>query len=949
MKPRAGNFPDDQIKPTHRSVRSLDELACNFVKSVPIEEAIDSDDISSIPSLSHTRPLSVDERSPEPSNKLPGLRGSPRIGMPLPSKPENFLQVTINENSFMPPSPDDPRRCSTGVKLKDCMPVVSPSPDAEVRKALFHPEKKMESEPCARSQVEDNFVPLNKLGFELPLIEPPPSDATTRLSSDTYIARSDSPVLSTIQEGEEISKQNGTYDKSSCQEKLSKAECPSNANISTVLKHALFEEKDKVQSLSDGNERSTVKPKRRSLNFKSKDIETLIVVKSSRKVEKELEEELSTVSVSPNQAVKRKNEPTRFQDTKKSRTITQASRPAVRTGKNPLPPRMPSKKVERSYVVKPSNNVNESKVKQVKLDKESSKKVSQSLPSKPSASRVVHLGRKLHQLKPSKSGIVHHPNPFAARNQFYDERWIDKQERGFTKWLNFILTPQLLEETDDATLGQVDIAKLWTQCTKDVKVPRAPTREVMSMRAYTANREMNRLRRAACKLWQSREVASIIGKVEKEIERLRLVIRKDINIIKDVGMKQELLKLTLSYNPLWLRIGLETVYGELLPIGSNSDLLGISKFLVLRLLSNPDILSEYAHPTVPHSYRDGHQEALNRFALKKFLELVYFLDVAKESCLIRHNPCLFCPDSTLKSSRDILLTFSKNFLSGEGDITKHLACMGYIVHHKQTKLDEFDYAVTSIKTDLRCGLRLTKVAQLVTGIASSSNLRVPAVSRLQKVHNTDVALFAFKNGGLSLPDNISSKDIVDGHREKTLELLWTIIFGRQLESILDLKKLKDEIGHLKRSIHVRARMGDKIAEDGLSWLMSLQTRSPHQGTIVSERFKLLLEWAQLVLAHYNVEVENLTVSWCDGRGLCYLVHHYQSDLIPINAISDETTLTHQKGNQNLDDSLDFSYGSTVNSTCFEKYLENEKKNFKCLFSKVNSRFKMYGVLYTCFR
>jgi len=30
-----------------------------------------------------------------------------------------------------------------------------------------------------------------------------------------------------------------------------------------------------------------------------------------------------------------------------------------------------------------------------------------------------------------------------------------------------------------------------------------------------------------------------------------------------------------------------------------------------------------------------------------------------------------------------------------------------------------------------------------------------------------------------------------------------------------------------------------------------------------------------------------------------------------------------------------SVGSTVNSTCFEKYLENEKKNFKCLFSKVN--------------
>ena len=74
--------------------------------------------------------------------------------------------------------------------------------------------------------------------------------------------------------------------------------------------------------------------------------------------------------------------------------------------------------------------------------------------------------------------------------------------------------------------------------------------------------------------------------------------------------------------------------------------------------------------------------------------------------------------------------FAENFLSGEGDITKHLAYMGYIVHHKQTTLDEFHYAVTSINTVLHCGLRLTKVAQLVTGIVSSSNLRVPVVTRL---------------------------------------------------------------------------------------------------------------------------------------------------------------------------------------------------------------------------
>lgn len=176
-----------------------------------------------------------------------------------------------------------------------------------------------------------------------------------------------------------------------------------------------------------------------------------------------------------------------------------------------------------------------------------------------------------------------------------------------------------------------------------------------------------------------------------------------------MGLKQALLSLIFSYNPLWLRVGLETIYGELLQLGSNTDLVGLSRFLVSRLLSNPDILAEFAHPTVPHSYRDGHQEALNKFILKKFLELVYFLDCAKEHRLIRHNPCLFCPDSPHKASRDIIAAFSRGYLAGEGDIIKHLAYFGFEVKHKQTVLDEFDYAVSNIAVDLRCGLRLAKV------------------------------------------------------------------------------------------------------------------------------------------------------------------------------------------------------------------------------------------------
>jgi len=65
----------------------------------------------------------------------------------------------------------------------------------------------------------------------------------------------------------------------------------------------------------------------------------------------------------------------------------------------------------------------------------------------------------------------------------------------------------------------------------------------------------------------------------------------------------------------------------------------------------------------------------------------------------------------------------------------------------------------------------------------SNELRVPPVSRLQKIHNVDVALLALKDVGYVLTGNIIAKDIADGHREKTLSLLWQIIYKFQVKSV----------------------------------------------------------------------------------------------------------------------------------------------------------------------
>lgn len=78
-------------------------------------------------------------------------------------------------------------------------------------------------------------------------------------------------------------------------------------------------------------------------------------------------------------------------------------------------------------------------------------------------------------------------------------------------------------------------------------------------------------------------------------------------------------------------MGLEIIYGELISLEDNSDVTRLAVFILSHLLWNPEIAAEYRHPTVPHLYRDDHEEALSKFTLKKLLLLVCFLDYAKIS------------------------------------------------------------------------------------------------------------------------------------------------------------------------------------------------------------------------------------------------------------------------------------------------------------------------------
>ncbi|XP_044056184.1 LOW QUALITY PROTEIN: abnormal spindle-like microcephaly-associated protein [Siniperca chuatsi] len=570
-------------------------------------------------------------------------------------------------------------------------------------------------------------------------------------------------------------------------------------------------------------------------------------------------------------------------------------------------------------------------------------------PSVKTAKVIAVAQSKLTFIKPAQTAIPRHPTPFAAKNMFYDERWIEKQETGFTWWINYVLTPDDFKVNTEVT--KVSAVSIAMGSDDKFSVPKAPTKEEMSFSTYTARRKLNRLRRSACQLFTSEAMVKAIQKLELEVEAKRLLIRKDRHLWKDIGERRKVLNWLLSYNPLWLRIGLETIYGELISLESNSDAVGLAMFILQRLLWNPDIAAAFRHAKVPHLYKDGHEEALSRFTLKKLLLLVCFLDKAKESRLIEHNPCLFCLDAEFKSSKDLLLAFSRDFLSGEGILPRHLGLLGLPVSHVQMPLDEFNFAVKNLAVDLKCGIRLVRVMELlIQDWSLSTKLRLPAISRLQKVHNVDMALQVLKSKGVDLKDEhgstIDSRDIVDGHREKTLSLLWKIIFAFHVEVILDEDQLREEIGFLKRTLRSKRRLASLRADRGLQ-PSPAKTRMAYEHR--STKITLLMDWVRAVCDFYNLKVENFTVTFSDGRVLCYLIHHYHPSLLPEEAVSHSTTQTVEcsprgrlelncsaSDSDNSFDSLPTGLnGPDSPSVEFKELLENEKNNFRLVNTAVS--------------
>jgi abnormal spindle-like microcephaly-associated protein len=262
--------------------------------------------------------------------------------------------------------------------------------------------------------------------------------------------------------------------------------------------------------------------------------------------------------------------------------------------------------------------------------------------------------------------------------------------------------------------------------------------------------------------------------------------------------------------------------------------------------------------------------------LYRLLSLCFFSDAAKQQDAM--DQPLFAPTSELKSTRQVLLALSRHVLQGEGDFVKHLSRVRLVVTYHQAAVEEIDFTMFNLAVDLRDGTRLARLAELWLEKPRHvllQTLRLPAVSRLQKLFNVHLVLTTL---GCS---SLEAHHVVDGHREHVLQLLWEVVATHCLDDLLPRKKVQAELDRLHT---LRSPTGLVVGE-------SSNTKD------VSE---LVLQWAHAVCSRFGRAVHNWSDSFADGKVICLLVHYYHPKLLRLQDISNDNCQTNAKlANQRL--------------------------------------------------
>lgn len=412
------------------------------------------------------------------------------------------------------------------------------------------------------------------------------------------------------------------------------------------------------------------------------------------------------------------------------------------------------------------------------------------------------------------------------------------------------------------------------------------------------------LRHELLDYYQDDSFALLYKRVQASLLYGTMSIPKDVltraaQLKQDLGLKQRFLDIwTQTYDPSALRAALETVVGRRVfqeddesrsytTTASKKKALNkrLGGFLEMFLLRNEDM----SQPQTQAQKMSMSAHAYRRTVLRSIM-IVALLDKARvyagtmtTTTLPR---CLFLASSPMKSSATVLRALARLLLPSSGDIVKSLSQLDCQVAYEQHQLEEYDYHIDNLAVDIRDGVRLTRVVELLLysqdpehtakvmepdeGSLLTPHLKLPCASRAVKLFNVQIALNALGNGTNGTVHNVAAEDIVDGHREKTLALLWRLVSKWGLPGLVDWDDVRQEITRLQR--RAVAQFGHEDAANG-DWRIAGTTESVQQQR--DEYTTLLHQWASLLAGLKGLRLNNFSTSFADSRVYESIVEEYQ--------------------------------------------------------------------------
>lgn len=222
----------------------------------------------------------------------------------------------------------------------------------------------------------------------------------------------------------------------------------------------------------------------------------------------------------------------------------------------------------------------------------------------------------------------------------------------FVDWINFSFAQQnviSIPDSDDAE----SLSQMESTSGKDEQTILDSTAAAQALKARMLRRTEDVIREKAQSVMRSIVVSSAIRAIDNEVKDGGLLLRSDVDFHVDLYHQETLTNLLFCYEEAWLSVGLSIIFGEVIPVGKGSLKKRLQTYINEKLYSKHNRLMN-----------NKKQKQLNNNIVKNVLCLVAFLDAAREASVLP-KACLFQTSAPCKSSKEMAITFCKNFLQGE--------------------------------------------------------------------------------------------------------------------------------------------------------------------------------------------------------------------------------------------------------------------------------------------